>query len=164
MTLKITVASEEDAARISDIHMAAFGTNEMLLAQVPTEKARQGLRKCIARKAAGDIKDPRIDVLLVRDTKIDNQAIAYAKWSSPSSTSETETPWIWPDGTRHDILDEWIKILSEADVSIMGNEPCYRKKDPCLIMDIFITVFIGLRQLLIITYASFRPRIHSYSS
>lgn len=127
MTLKITFASENDADRIGDIHMAAFGENEMLLAQFPTPQAREGLRKCVARKAADDIRDPHIAVLVVRDTELDDEAISYAKWSFPSSTSETEAPWLWPDGTRFDILDEWTKKLGEADEKVMGDERCYRK-------------------------------------
>ena len=134
MTLKITFASENDADRIGDIHMAAFGGNEMLLAQFPTEQAREGLRNCVARKAADDIRDPHIAVLLVRDTELGDEAISYAKWSFPSSTSETEAPWVWPEGTRLDILDEWIKKLGEADNKVMGDECCYRKNASLLFL------------------------------
>lgn len=58
MTLKLTFATERDASHIADIHMAAFATNEMLLAQFPSPAIREGLRNSIACKAADDIRDP----------------------------------------------------------------------------------------------------------
>jgi hypothetical protein len=39
--LTLIEASEDDATRIADAHMAAFGTNLMLLAQFPTPAIRE---------------------------------------------------------------------------------------------------------------------------
>ncbi|KAL9127406.1 MAG: hypothetical protein Q9217_003702 [Psora testacea] len=126
MTLKLTFATERDASRIADIHMAAFATNEMLLAQFPNSAVREGLRISIARKAASDIRDPHTAVLLVKDAELNNKTISFAKWSLPSSTSENEAPWVWPEGTRHDILDQWTERVESAKKTVLGDEPCYR--------------------------------------
>ena len=126
MTLKLTYASEENASRIADIHMAAFATNVMLLAQFPTPAIRDGLRAAIARKALDDIRDHHTAVLLVQDSELESEIICFAKWSLPSSTSENEAPWIWPEGTRLDILDQWTQKVEGAKSKVLGDEPCYR--------------------------------------
>ena len=126
MTLKLTFATERDASHIADIHMAAFATNEMLLAQFPTPSIREGLRYCIARKATDDIRDHHTTVLLVQDTELNNETIGFAKWSLPSSTFENEAPWIWPEGTRLDILDQWTERVEMAKKRVLGDERSYR--------------------------------------
>lgn len=63
--LHIRAATREDAPRIAEIHMAAFGPNAMLRAQFPTPAIRQGLQTCIENKAVADIDDPKTSVLVV---------------------------------------------------------------------------------------------------
>lgn len=126
MALKLTFASEENASRIADIHIAAFATNGMLLAQFPTSAIRDGLRGSIARKALDDIRDPHTAVLLVQDSELEGEIISFAKWNLPSSTSDNEAPWIWPEGTRLDILDQWTQMVDGAKSKVLGDEPCYR--------------------------------------
>ncbi len=126
MTLKLTFATEQDASRIADIHMAAFATNAMLIAQFPSSAVREGLRISIACKTTDDIRDSHIAVLLVRDTDLNDEVISYAKWSLPSSTSGNEAPWIWPEGTRLDILNQWTEKVDRAKKKILGDERCYR--------------------------------------
>lgn len=79
MALKLTFALEEDASRIADIHMAAFVTNDMLLAQFPISAIRDGLRDSIARKARDDIRDPHTAMLLVQDSELEGEIIGFAK-------------------------------------------------------------------------------------
>ncbi|TRX88301.1 hypothetical protein FHL15_010805 [Xylaria flabelliformis] len=67
MPLKLCPAVPADAGRISKIHMAAFASNAMLLAQFRTPEVREGLRESIRLKAVADIEDPKISVLVVRD-------------------------------------------------------------------------------------------------
>ncbi|MCJ1280204.1 hypothetical protein MMC21_008031 [Puttea exsequens] len=126
MALNLIYASEQDASRIADIHMAAFANNGMLLAQFPTSAVRDGLRDSIARKALDDILDPHTAVLLVQDNELEGEIISFAKWSLPSSTSDNEAPWIWPEGTRLDILDQWTQRVEGASSKVLGDESCYR--------------------------------------
>ena len=128
--MKLLFAKENDAGRIADIHMAAFATNGMLLAQFPTPAVQDGLRISIARKALDDIRDPHIIVLLVQETSSETNFISFAKWHLPSSNSENETPWSWPEGTRHDILDEWTEKVESAKEKALGSESCYRMAAP----------------------------------
>ncbi|GES65133.1 GNAT family acetyltransferase [Aspergillus terreus] len=53
--LTLIEASEDDAPRIVDIHMAAFGTNQMLLAQFPTPAIRDELRVTLREKTVAEI-------------------------------------------------------------------------------------------------------------
>lgn len=157
MLLKLYPAVLADAGRISEIHMAAFASNAMLLAQFRTPVVREGLRESIRLKALADIRDPKISVLVVRDdasntttgesngsrqsainetlgksrseeTQAGN-VIAFAKWSHPVSKNEEyeETPWIWPPGTNMKILESWGKATEEMQEQAVGGQPCYRK-------------------------------------
>ncbi|KAI1774843.1 putative GNAT family acetyltransferase [Hypoxylon cercidicola] len=146
MSLTLAFAEHEDAARIAEIHMAAFGSNAMLLAQFPTPTVRDALQKSIEFKALADIDDPRTTVLVVRCsslacssdvTKLDEtncehrprgNAIAFAKWAHPVSIEEdyTEPPWIWPAGTDLKTLGDWTQVTEQAQSHAVGDAPCYR--------------------------------------
>ncbi|RWA07071.1 hypothetical protein EKO27_g8039 [Xylaria grammica] len=125
MTLKLYPALPADAGRISDIHMAAFGSNAMLLAQFHTPDVREGLRESIRRKALADIDDPKITVLVVRNLPSDpdvanagdggfhrslvnglpgepgsegtpeGEVVAFAKWSHPVAKGEEYEETAW---------------------------------------------------------------------
>ncbi|KAI0160831.1 putative GNAT family acetyltransferase [Hypoxylon sp. FL1284] len=147
MTLILTFAGRDDAARIADIHLAAFGSNEMLLAQFPTPTVRAALRKSIQAKALADTDDPKTTVLVVRhvssvslnnvikaredrrgsDGGSKGKVIAFAKWTHPISREEnyTEPPWVWPAGTDLKILQDWTKVTEQAQARVVGDSPCY---------------------------------------
>ncbi|KAJ5942085.1 acyl-CoA N-acyltransferase [Penicillium verrucosum] len=120
--LTLIEASEDDAARIADIHMAAFGTNLMLLAQFPTPAIRDELRVTLREKAIDEIRDPQWAVLVVYDDA--GTIISFAKWRRPIPESELdryiEGPWKWPKGTRLDVLEEWTLKVEEAGGEIAG--------------------------------------------
>lgn len=130
MPLSLSIATEAEAdpvaVRIGDIHMAAFHSNGMLLAQFPTPAVREGLRKSIVRKTIDDIKDVKTTVVLVRDG---DEIISFAKWVDPVKEGEDyeEPPWHWPEGTRHDILDEWTEKVESASERVLRNTAHYRK-------------------------------------
>ncbi|KAI1377029.1 putative GNAT family acetyltransferase [Hypoxylon crocopeplum] len=131
MPISLAFAQHADAARIAEIHMAAFGSNEMLLAQFPTSFVRDALKKCIELKASADIDDPKTTVLIIRDSisgGLETKIIAFAKWSLPVPVDEnyTEPPWIWPPGTNLKILDGWTEKSEEAQSRAVGDAPCYR--------------------------------------
>jgi hypothetical protein len=149
MSLALYPAVSADANRIAEIHMAAFASNVMLLAQFPTPQVREGLRESIKLKVLADINDPKITVLVIRDklsvsdgphatsayleTEETNEGkvIAFAKWSHPIQKSEEyeETPWIWPAGTDMEVLESWGRATDEAQERTVGDQPCYRKSD-----------------------------------
>ncbi|KAI0411392.1 putative GNAT family acetyltransferase [Xylaria grammica] len=125
MPLQLYPALPADAGRISDIHMAAFGSNAMLLAQFPTPDVREALRESIRRKALADIDDPKITVLVIRNIPSDpdvtnarddnfhhplmnglpdepgseeapaGEVIAFAKWSHPVGKDEEYEETAW---------------------------------------------------------------------
>ena len=126
MTLRLCIATEADALCIGDIHMAAFATNGMLHAQFPTPSSREGLRDTVADKATEDIRDPHTMVLIVKDTQVCNEVITYGKWSLPTSTSANEAPWIWPEGIRLDLLEEWIGNVESVKDRVFKHQSCCR--------------------------------------
>ncbi|KAI1342504.1 putative GNAT family acetyltransferase [Xylariaceae sp. FL0016] len=143
MSLQLLIAKPADAARIADIHMAAFGSNALLLAQFPTPAVREGLREAIRVKALADIDDPKTTVLIVKDavaSPVDegNDArpraeearpiIAFAKWSHPVTVYEgyEEPPWIWPDGTDLKLIDAWAAVTDKAQKRAWMSGPCYK--------------------------------------
>ena len=144
MPLVLSHATPQDAARISEIHMAAFGSNKMLLAQFPTPAIRAALRNSIERKALADIDDPKTSVLVVRELETmqgdpgvggerndvgRGKIISFAKWSHPVEEGEdySEPQWAWPEGTERDILEKWTKVVDEAQEKVLGREPSYRE-------------------------------------
>jgi len=130
MPLTLSIATEAEAEsvaqRIADIHMNAFGSNYMLLAQFPTPAVREGLRQSIFRKAIDDINDSKTTVVLVKDG---DEIISFAKWVDPIREGESyeEPPWHWPEGTRLDILDDWTGRVEKASDEVLGSRPHYRK-------------------------------------
>lgn len=127
--LTLIEASEDDATRIADIHMAAFGSNLMLLAQFPTPAIRDKLRVTLREKVVDEIRDPQWAVLVVCDDT--GKIISFAKWRRPIPESEwgvyVEAPWKWPEGTRLDVLEEWTWKVEEAGERLLGRTPCYCK-------------------------------------
>ncbi|KAI1276052.1 putative GNAT family acetyltransferase [Xylaria sp. FL0933] len=125
MPLKLCPAVSADADRISEIHLAAFASNSMLLAQFPTPDVRRELQESIRLKALADIDDPKITVLVVRETPPasdvpivtgaeaassyecrvpgqcsrqeaqEGQVIAFAKWSHPINRDEEYEETAW---------------------------------------------------------------------
>ncbi|KAH2917284.1 hypothetical protein KXW25_007248 [Aspergillus fumigatus] len=122
----LDTATEADAPRIADIHMAAFHTNGMLLAQFPTPAVRKGLWMSLVDKVVKEIRDPQWEVLVAREA--DDRVVSFAKWCLPLSESTVyeEEPWVWPEGTNMAILNAWVKKVEQAAKEIMGKTPCYR--------------------------------------
>lgn len=120
----VRIAAESDADRIADVHMAAFGRNALLLAQFPTPDIRIQLRNSIAKKAADDIRDPNVAVIVATDQ---DKIVSFAKWSMPVAASETyrEAPWVWPDGTNFAVIHEWTEKVEEAELTVLNGLPSY---------------------------------------
>ncbi|KAF4211780.1 hypothetical protein CNMCM8980_008688 [Aspergillus fumigatiaffinis] len=126
MAFTLDTARETDAPRIADIHMAAFHTNGMLLAQFPTPAVRKGLWTSLVDKVIKEIRDPKWEVLVVRED--DDRVVSFAKWCLPVSESAVyeEEPWVWPEGTNMAILNAWTEKVEQAADKVMGKTPCYR--------------------------------------
>ena len=151
MQLDLSEAQADDAPRIAEIHMAAFGSNAMLRAQFPTPAVRRDLQRSIEWKALADINDTKTTVLVVRiamdhDVLMENveptvvanrklgleqrsKVIAFAKWVAPSAEGEDyeEPAWIWPEGTNLAVLNTWNDLVESVQARVLGSTPCYRK-------------------------------------
>jgi hypothetical protein len=147
MVLRCCVAEHKDAPRIAEIHMTAFKSNAMLLAQFRSAEVREALQLSIESKALADIQDPNTTVLIVQksgaSTDLDKKelnnnvgaplteytTIAFAKWAHPTAPDDDyeEPQWTWPEGTSLDVLTDWTKLVEEAQKEAMGSQVCYRK-------------------------------------
>jgi ribosomal protein S18 acetylase RimI-like enzyme len=147
MLLRCCIAEPKDAPRIAEIHMAAFASNAMLLAQFRSAEVRHALQHSIRLKAVADIEDPNTTVLIVKrggvhtmldekesssslgTSSSDGSIIAFAKWAHPTKPDDEyeEPPWVWPEGTALDVLDGWTRLVEEAQTTAMGSQACYRK-------------------------------------
>ena len=145
MSLILDFATNDDAERIAEIHMAAFASNVMLLVQFPTPAVRAGLQRSIKTKALADIADPKTSVLVVRDSRLPDEhyqadtsrspwpstsrVIGFAKWAHPIDQFEAyvEPPWEWPEGSDWHMLDKWSIRTEEAQAKAMGETACYRE-------------------------------------
>lgn len=153
MLIRCGVAQPEDAARISRVHMAAFGPNAMLRAQFPSEEIRRDLQRSIEMKALADIQDSNTTVLIVQriatampraggklhdDTGArpsDGAIIGFAKWSHPIELNDDyeEPQWVWPEGTAFDVLNDWTRVTEAAQNVAIGSKPCYSKYSSIII-------------------------------
>ncbi|RHZ59232.1 hypothetical protein CDV55_106321 [Aspergillus turcosus] len=124
--MALTLYKAKKKQTIADIHMAAFYSNGMLLAQFPTPAVRKGLRMSLIDKAIKEIRDPQWEVLVVREEH--DRVISFAKWCLPVSESTVyeEEPWRWPEGTNKATLNTWSETVEQAVDIIMGKTPCYR--------------------------------------
>lgn len=133
MPLILLPATPQDAPRIAEIHMAAFGSNLMLRTQFPSPTIRAALQIAIEQKLLADIEDLKTSVLVVRDVDLDQdnsgKVISFAKWSHPVKQGEhyVEPPWIWPQGTDLAVLEEWGRKVEKVQESLVGTTPAYRK-------------------------------------
>ena len=126
MTLTVSLATEHDAQKIGELHMRAFADNGMLHAQFHLP-IRHLLEQSVSQKAADEIKNPHGLVLVARDPDLNNELVSYAEWALPTTTSDNEPPWKFPQGTRFDILETWTEKVESAKAKTLGDKPCYRE-------------------------------------
>ena len=154
MLPQVSIAEPADAARIAEIHLAAFGPNVMLRAQFPSVEARLGLQQSLERKALADMRSSNVTVLVARrcsgrkvydeDGKVSQlpaeaanlfappergDIIGFAKYEYTSDGEEDHDALNrdWPAGTDVAVLEEWVRIAEEAHKTAMGDVPCFRK-------------------------------------
>lgn len=153
MPLHCCIAEPKDAPHIAAIHMSAFASNAMLLAQFRTAAARQALQPIIEQKTLTEIEDANTTVLVVKlsatpdgvdekDSELrddvdapaaEGTIIAFAKWAHPTGSEEEEeeehhdTPWTWPEGTAVDVIAGWKKVTDKAQKVELYERACYSK-------------------------------------
>lgn len=123
MALTLAPATITDASRIAAIHLAAFSTNAMLLAQFPTPAIRAALQTCLAQLIVDAVGASGQEVLVVRDGV---KVIAFAKWDLAGLETEGEEPW-WPKGTEIEVLRGWVERVESAQRRFLGvGGACHR--------------------------------------
>lgn len=120
-------AQESDAQSIVDIHIKAFSSNRMLLAQFPTENAREELKTFLADLIIQEIRDAGCAVFVVRNDQ--GCLISFARWCLPRYTPDRrrEVPLQLPEGTDKGVLNAWSARVLDVTRKAIGNIPHYRR-------------------------------------
>ncbi|EGD98382.1 hypothetical protein TESG_05761 [Trichophyton tonsurans CBS 112818] len=118
-------AQESDAQSIVDIHIKAFSSNRMLLAQFPTENAREELKTFLADLIIQEIRDAGCAVFVVRNDQ--GCLISFARWCLPRYTPDRrrEVPLQLPEGTDKGVLNAWSARVLDVTRKAIGNIPHY---------------------------------------
>jgi hypothetical protein len=127
MVLQLSVATEADVDRITDLHLASFDSNILLHAQFPTKASLEGLHAFLRQETLDTIQsvqDTEKTVLVVRDTESD-QIISFAKWDLPGlSTGHAHVGVKW---CKREYLEDYYEKAEAAKKRVIGDCPCYRK-------------------------------------
>ncbi|OAL73759.1 hypothetical protein A7D00_1787 [Trichophyton violaceum] len=118
-------AQESDAQRIVDIHVKAFSSNRMLLAQFPTATAREELKTFLVDLIIQEIWDPGYAVFVVRNDQ--GRLVSFARWCLPRYTpdSRREVPPQLPEGTDMGVLNAWSARVMDVTRKVIGDTPHY---------------------------------------
>jgi len=117
MTLKLRVATIEDASALTDIYLSAFSNDALSFLVFPRgPKTTEFWYSSII----SEISDPNSHFLCVIDTSLPNSPpIAYGKWNSPSTPlpDPSDLP-VWPANQK--IGDHFFRSLMQNHIDIMG--------------------------------------------
>ncbi|EFE39466.1 GNAT family acetyltransferase, putative [Trichophyton verrucosum HKI 0517] len=118
-------AQESDAQHIVDIHIKAFSSNLMLLAQFPTATAQEGLKTFLIDLIIQEIRDPGYAVFVVRDAQ--GCLVSFARWCLPRYTPDPhrEAPSQLPEGTDMEVLNAWSARVLDVTRKVIGDTPHY---------------------------------------
>ena len=145
MVLQLSVATEADVDRITDLHLASFDSNALLHAQFPTKASLEALHSFLRQETLDTIRNIQAaekTVLVVRDTETD-QIISFAKWDLPNlSTGHAHVGITWPDGCRQEYLDGYYEKAEAAKKRVIGDSPCYRKTSSYVFLFIMVMTLI----------------------
>ncbi|KAF2823966.1 acyl-CoA N-acyltransferase [Ophiobolus disseminans] len=146
MPFLLEVAQPDDAPRITQIHMDAFGSNAIIRAiHTAADKDLKDLRNAVEDKLLADMRDARITVLVVRDVKADkagkvevsavngnNDAdarniVGFAKWIHPYYPQDNYSPPLWstPKSADWKVLRPWLDEVIKVEEAIIGQTPRY---------------------------------------
>ncbi len=130
-SFRIAAATEDDAARIAAIHVAAMDANPLLHAQFPTPESLAALREFLRTYTIEQLPDHRSGVLVARDPD-SAEIAAFARWDYPLSSenapAKVETTDIQRiEGCRLEYLESYAAAATEAKKRCFGERLCYSK-------------------------------------
>jgi hypothetical protein len=153
MTFQLELARPDDATRIAEIHMNAFGSNALIRAIHAADEHLKDLFKAVENKALADMQDVKTTVLVVRHVdgstvnsgtnvsgagpgnEVDNtivkdakgDVVGFAKWAHPIFPSDDYSPPLWnlPKSTDLEILRPWRVQVEKVEEEIIGHTPRY---------------------------------------
>ena len=66
-----------------------------------------------------------------------------------------EAPWVWPEGTDMEILEEWTRRVDAAGEVVMGRRPCYRMYRDTISSFYFLPLLLLLLRFVCLTPACY---------
>jgi hypothetical protein len=155
MMFQLELAQSDDATRIAEIHMNAFGSNALIRAIHAADEDLRDLFKAVENKALADMRDVKTTVLVVRHVngntvnseidmsgagpgnEVDNtvtrdargDVVGFAKWTHPIYPSDDYSPPLWnlPESTDLEILRPWRIQVEKVEEEVIGQTPRYGK-------------------------------------
>lgn len=132
MTFDIAIPSAEDAVTITDTHIRAMDSNELLHAKYPDVECWSSLRESILKNTLDHIADNRDKCILVARDPETSQIASFVEWlvqrrgESTGDQDENEGEQ-WPATCRTHYINTYTATTKEARREVMGNKPYYRK-------------------------------------
>jgi hypothetical protein len=131
MGFNIDVPPESRKDDISDVHLRAMRSNELLHAQFPNPEAIAYLHGWLGRNTVQHIHDDDKGTMVALDVKGGKMA-SFIKWLLHRKT-EQEAPdgdEEWPDCCRREYLDSYGALTESVRDDVMGKEAYYREQAP----------------------------------
>jgi hypothetical protein len=132
MTFDIVIPTAQDAVTITDTHIRAMDSNELLRAKYPDVECWSSLRESIRKNTLAHIADGRDKcVLVARDPKT-GQIASFVEWivqrrgELDGARDEAEEEE-WPTTCRTQIVNDYTAATLDARREVMGNKSYYRK-------------------------------------
>jgi len=154
MSFHLEIAAPDDAERITQIHMDAFGSNAIIRAiHAGNDKDLKELRSAVKDKLLADIRDSKITVLIVRvlDSSVTGERtnanelisreklrgasggsergniVGFAKWIHPYCPQDNyiTAPWSTPSSADWKILRPWLDQVTKVEEEIIGQTSRY---------------------------------------
>jgi len=131
-SFQICAPSENDAGRIASIHLRAMDSNPLLHVQFPGKASLERLEAFLEAHTVQELRDPKVGVLVVRDTS-SNDIVGFTKWDYPSFGESEDVPKLETgdlknlQGCRRDFLERYAESAERAKKRSFGDQPCYRK-------------------------------------
>lgn len=130
MSLKIAVPREDDASKVSDVHLNAMEANTLLHAQFPNPASQAYLRGWLGRDTVHHIRDDDKGILVARDAHT-NEIVSFVKWLVHKETAGGAEPAVedepWPETCRRVYLDGYAELTQKVRDQAMGKSQYYRK-------------------------------------
>ncbi|KAH7312342.1 hypothetical protein B0I35DRAFT_53364 [Stachybotrys elegans] len=132
MGFRITIPQGERKDELSNIHLRAMESNELLHAQFPKAQSIEFLHGWLGRNTLEHMQDADKGVLVALAEDDEETMVSFIKWLVHPKATEEETHEEWPECCRQEYLDSYGDLTQRVRDEVMGAESYYRLFNECL--------------------------------